>query len=366
MAPSESVLFYGSYDERRHPRVRVLRQGLVAVGFDVVTLNVPLRDSASERAKAATSAVAGIRWLGRLLRTQAVLVFKSLRWRRPGCVVVGYLGVLDVLIARIRWPRTPIILDHLAPLEGIAYDRALGKPTTRLLRLLDRLAVAVATIVVFDTTENEAAYGATAKGTIVVPVGAPTEWFDSAHDGRASATLRVIFFGTFVPLQGVEIIGQALARLADADIQATIVGGRPELMQPVSGAYLPHVRWIPWLTESALIDEVRGHHVCLGIFGGSQKAQHVVPNKVYQGAAAGCVIVTSDTAPQRRALADAGVYVPAGDSDALANALKDLAVDRLYCSDMKKRTRERARAEFAPEVVTRSLSEAIRNLLLQC
>ena len=41
---------------------------------------------------------------------------------------------------------------------------------------------------------------------------------------------------------------------------------------------------------------VAGHDVCLGIFGTGDKALRVVPNKVFQGAAAGCAIVTSTRA----------------------------------------------------------------------
>jgi glycosyltransferase involved in cell wall biosynthesis len=42
---------------------------------------------------------------------------------------------------------------------------------------------------------------------------------------------------------------------------------------------------------------------------------------VFQGAAAGCAIVTSDIPPQRRALGDAALLVPPGDPAALAAAL---------------------------------------------
>ena len=58
---------------------------------------------------------------------------------------------------------------------------------------------------------------------------------------------------------------------------------------------------------------VAGHDVCLGIFGSAAKAARVVPNKVFQGAAAGCALVTSDTPPQRRVLDGAAVLVPPGD-----------------------------------------------------
>ena len=70
---------------------------------------------------------------------------------------------------------------------------------------------------------------------------------------------------------------------------------------------------------------VADHDVCLGIFGDTEKALRVVPTKVYQGAAAGCALVTSDTEPHRRALGDAAALVPPGNDAALADVLAALA-----------------------------------------
>ena len=94
---------------------------------------------------------------------------------------------------------------------------------------------------------------------------------------------------------------------------------------------------------------VAGHDVCLGIFGTGDKALRVVPNKVFQGAAAGCAIVTSDTAPQRRALGDAAVLVPPGDPEALAAALRRLADDRADLARLRRQARGLARQPFAPD-----------------
>ncbi len=88
------------------------------------------------------------------------------------------------------------------------------------------------------------------------------------------------------------------------------------------------MRWLDWVPAAELPALVAAHDVCLGIFGTGDKALRVVPNKVFQGAAAGCAVVTSDTAPQRRVLGDAAVLVPPGDADALADALLGLAGDR--------------------------------------
>ena len=67
----------------------------------------------------------------------------------------------------------------------------------------------------------------------------------------------------------------------------------------------PRVEWLDWVPAARLPELVARHDVCLGILGTGAKARRVVPNKVYQGAAAGCAVITSDTPPQRSALGDA-------------------------------------------------------------
>jgi glycosyltransferase involved in cell wall biosynthesis len=81
------------------------------------------------------------------------------------------------------------------------------------------------------------------------------------------------------------------------------------------------VRWIEWVEPADLPRLVAEHDVCLGIFSATAKGRRVVPNKVFQGLAAGCVVVTSDTPPQHRLLADLAVLVPPADPGALSEAL---------------------------------------------
>ena len=104
---------------------------------------------------------------------------------------------------------------------------------------------------------------------------------------------------------------------------------------------------------------VAGHDVCLGLFGTTPKAGRVVPNKVFQGAAAGCAVVTADTPPQRAALGDAAVYVSAGDAGALAAALRELATDRDRLWELRQAAYRRADETFRPAVVVRPLLERL-------
>ena len=164
----------------------------------------------------------------------------------------------------------------------------------------------------------------------MVAVGAPAAWFAAARPPPTSdGPLRVVFFGLYTPLQGAPVIGAALGVLAGAPVAVTMVGtGQDEAETKAAAAANPAVRWLDWVPAAELPALVAGHDVCLGIFGTGDKALRVVPNKVFQGAAAGCAVVTSDTPPQRRALGDAAVLVPPGDPAALAEALRRLAADR--------------------------------------
>jgi glycosyltransferase involved in cell wall biosynthesis len=84
-----------------------------------------------------------------------------------------------------------------------------------------------------------------------------------------------------------------------------------------------------------------------------------VPNKVFQAAAAGCAIVTSDTPPQRAALGDAAAFVPPGDADALAVTLRHLAIDRADRTRLRKAARVRAEAAFTPAAVIGPLRQRL-------
>ena len=182
--------------------------------------------------------------------------------------------------------------------------------------------------------------------------------------------MRVVFFGLFTPLQGAPVIGRALARLATTTaapaIQVTMIGTGQDLAQTrelageaAAGSSTDWIEWIDWVEAADLPAVVARHDVCLGIFGTGPKALRVVPNKVFQGAAAGCAIVTSDTDPQARVLGVAAILVPPGDDAALADVLLGLAADPSRLSAARAAAHRLAAASFTPAAVTAPLHERL-------
>lgn len=358
------VLGFGTYDRRAHPRAAIQLQGLADLGADVTELNRPLGFSTAERV-----AMLGKPWLAhrlarRLVSRWAELCWRRLRWRpvRPDAVLVGYLGHFDVILARVLFPRTLIVLDAMIFAADTAMDRGVRRGArTRLLRGLDLLAVSCASLVLVDTEEHAALVPQRRRDrTVVAPVGAAPEWFTTPTAER-TGPLRVVFYGLFTPLQGAPVIAAAIASIpAEVPIEITLIGSGQDLAETRRRVGDdPRVTWHEWVEPEELPALVADHDVCLGIFGDSPKALRVTPNKVYQGAAAGCLIVTSDTAPQRRALGEDAVFVPPADARGLRDALVALASDSSEARRRGRLSRTRAEEKFLPRAVARELADAI-------
>jgi glycosyltransferase involved in cell wall biosynthesis len=365
------TIIFGTYDTTMHPRIATIAEGLAARGFDVTECNIPLGLSTADRVDMLAKPWKAAGLLTRLASRWGGLALKARRLGQPDVVVVGYLGHFDVLLARLLYRRgkVPIVLDHLISAANTAKDRRLdGGLKTRLLRLIDAAALRAADIVLVDTEEHlEIVPEKYRAKALVVPVGAPEPWFAAAEEPSVNTDgpLKVIFYGLYTPLQGTPVIGAALARLAGAPVEVTMVGrGQDEAETKQAAAANQSVRWLDWVPSAELPALVAAHDVCLGIFGTGDKALRVVPNKVFQGAAAGCAVVTSDTAPQRRVLGtvpqeSGAVLVPPGDADALADALLRLADDREALLKLRHAASSLAAERFTPEQVVRPLTDRL-------
>ena len=376
------MIAFGTYDAARHPRVAVLIAGLRAHGIKVTELNRPLGLSTAERVRMLQQPWRLPVLAGRLLRRWAGLVADGVRQRRaegaPGAVLVGYLGHFDVLLARLLYPRSVVVLDHLVFAGDTAADRGAAGLRVRLLAGLDRLAVSCADVVVTDTEEHRRMLPDPDRGVTVL-VGAADAWRVAPPRAEPAAELpavppsgplfgpppaaglSVVFFGLYTPLQGAPVIAEAVrdAVAAGAPLRVTMVGSGQELPRAREIlARTPGVTWRDWVEPDELPGLVAGHDVCLGIFSDTPKGVRVVPNKVYQGLAAGCVVITSDTSPQRRAVGENVELVPVADPGALADRLVTLCDPAALATAQVRAARGRGR--IRPQAVTEPLAAELR------
>lgn len=332
------VLFCGAWDEGPgYPRATSLRQGLLANGIAVHDL----REPALGRGKQALLR-APWRWpwawltQRRTRRRLAARLRAACAAALPRCVVVPYPG--HALVGAVKAAcRAPVVLDlFLSAYDTIVEDRRLVHPgslAAAWLQRLDRAACAAADLVLLDTPAN-AAYAAALTGLPAerfawLPVHDPDAAAPAPLPPLDSGPLRLLFAGTGVPLHGLSVLLDALAIVPG--VQLTLVGGDPASRARAADALRDRVRVEPEFVPRARLQELLADcHLAAGVFGGSGKAQRVVPFKVVHALAAGRPVVTADTPAACQWLEGSGAafFVPAGDPPALAARLRSLAAER--------------------------------------
>jgi glycosyltransferase involved in cell wall biosynthesis len=325
------VCFFGTY-QRDHSANRLLREALVRGGADVEELHEPLWEETRDKDAAyfapTSLAVLAARWSRRIRRL-------ARRWSErtgpPPIVLVGFGGQLDVLVASwICRPRVGLVFAPLVSLsETLVEDRRLFAPSGlrgRLVATLDRRTLATADLVLADTAahaEYLVELGAPADRVAVWYLGVESEFVTPRE--RRGGTGRVLYYGSFLPLHGVQTIIEAAARLGTHG-EVVMLGSGPEraAARAYAAARRISIAWRDPVPLGSLPDEIAAADVVLGVFGSSRKAAMVVPNKVWQAAAMGAPVVTRDGPAIREVLRPGHdcVVCPPADPGALAQAVR--------------------------------------------
>lgn len=316
------VLTFGTY-QRDYSRNAQVRSSLRSAGVEVVERHVNVSDGKRE------AWAAGPATIGRLALAEARLAIS--RRVEADALLVGYPGHFDLGAARIAARGRPLVFDPLVSLyDTLVVDRGRFTPGSlagRAMRRIDRAAFAAADLIVADTAAHATFYassfGVDPTRLRVCLVGAEDRLFHPAT--HADEPFSALFIGKLIPLHGLETI-LAAARLAP-EIPFRIVGSGQ--LATLLGDLPPSVEHVPWIEYEDLPAAIRPAGCALGVFGTSEKAARVIPNKAFQALACGTPLVTADT-PAAREMLTAGVdavLVPAGDPGALAAALRELASD---------------------------------------
>lgn len=286
------------------------------------------------------------RWLrlfGRALMAYPRLVWRYIRMPQHDVVMVMYPGLVDLFVLRVfaSLRRTPLAWDwFLSAYDTIVLDRRLVNPRNPVawsIYGIEWLATRLANAVFMDTAAHakrmEGLFGRSAGAIGHVWVGVEREHFDTGVGTPADAAprdsteLNVLFYGQFIPLHGIPTIIAAAGLLRDEPVRWLLIGRGQEtsrIRSLLQRCALPKMQWIEWVEYGELSQALTRADVVLGIFGTSDKAASVIPNKVFQILAARRPLITRDSPAIRELISHHPPVVqliPAGDPAALAAAV---------------------------------------------
>ncbi len=348
------VLYFGTY-ERDYPRNAQVISCLRRAGVEVEERHVAVWEGRRDNWSAGAGAAARL----------GLAELELLR-RAPGAfdaVLVGYPGHFDLPAARHSARGRPVVFNPLVSLaDTFVSDRGRfrsGSVAARALAAVDRHALRAADLVVADTR--------TGADHLAELAGLPRERIEVAYVGAEERVFgpgwspaepfTVLFVGKLIPLHGVEtVLGAARAapelrfRLVGSGQLDSLVRERPA-----------NVDWIPWVEYERLPEELHRAGCALGIFGTSEKAKRVIPNKAFQALACGTPLVTADTPGARELLVDgeSALLVPPGDARALAEAVQRIAADPELAQRLSAGGRAAYEAHASEDVLGRRWRELI-------
>ncbi len=345
-SPPTEIVFFGGYDPD-YPRNAIIRKGLERLGVEVKSC----RAGGSRRA---------------VFRYPLLLAkYFTTGTRRGTPLFVPDFRHKDVPLAWVlsRLPRRMLIFDPLVSrYETRVLDRGdarKGSAQAKHNWNIDRIVMRMSDLVLADTDAHAAFYvsefDVEEKKVRTLYLGYDDTVFGRIPERVPDGIFRVLFYGSFLPLHGTDVIVEA-ARLLDSGFRFRIVGSgqtMEEFMRRADGIDRERLELSGNVPEKELPRLISEADAVLGIFGTTLKTGMVIPNKVYQSMACGRPVVTADT-PAIREIFTPGehlVCVQPGNAVMLAEELKRLRDERRFAASVAEAGGRLVREEYNPEKI---------------
>jgi glycosyltransferase involved in cell wall biosynthesis len=341
-------------------------------GIDVIWMRIPYEQRFSKLKRllsyGAYTAAASVAALG-LKRPDVVYASSTpLTSGIPGAFASRLRGVPFVFELQDLWPAAPAALGYLSGPEltvAETLERALYATSDRIVVCSEAVVSALVR------------RGIPKEKLLLIPNFSETELFrPETRDERFRKThglegkFLAVYSGAMGHTNGVYQLADAAAVLkqrGDDRVQILLVGDgneRPAFERRVAEEGLDNVLVLPPQPREAMPGIVGACDVTLTIFTPHPALALNSPNKFFDSLAAGKPVVVNVDGWLRALVEenDAGVYVPAGSPDALADALSGLAGEPDRLRTMGENARELAVREFARDLLADRLAEDLERL----
>ena len=292
-------------------------------------------------------------------------------------IFIGFLGQPLVPIIN-KLSNKPIVFDaFLSTYDTMCFDRKKIKPDSiggRFFYWLDKHSCELANTVLLDTNAHidyfVNTFGLKRDKFQRILVGADDSIFYPINlDINEDDTIfNVFYYGTYLPLQGIEYIIKAAKKLEDyKDIKFKIVGKGMEYkktMKLIQELDVNNIDFVDWIPYNELPLEIAKADACLGgHFSNIDKAKRVISGKTYQFIAMKKPVIIGDK-PANRELFEHrknAMLVEMANADALVDAILELKEDHKLRVQIAENGYNTFLENGSSNVIGESLREIIEN-----
>jgi len=281
------ICYFGAYDHM-YARNYMIRQGLRKNGVEVIECKIPIGFNIGRR---------------------YIKLYKKFHQIKENfsLIIVAEFNhvVMPMAYYFARRNKIPLIFDPFVSFyDSLVVDRKevdARSIMSKVCFLMDKISMRLADCLLADTEEHKRHFLSTfgiKKKVEVIPVGANEEMFYPRPKEKGSQ-FTVLFWGTFIPLHGIEYILQAAKILEkNSEIKVDLIGNGQTFyeMRNLAGKLnLSNVKFLGFVDLNQLPISMASADVCLGIFGKTPKTGRVIPHKVYSAFAMRKAVITGNT-----------------------------------------------------------------------
>ncbi|MEM3373808.1 MAG: glycosyltransferase [Candidatus Woesearchaeota archaeon] len=279
---TKKILMLGYYNPNMHSRTKNIKLGLEKLNFHV--------EQYIEKNP--------IKVVKRLLKKDYNLLF-----------ITGKKHLFLAYLLKFIHKKKILFDAFISDYDTLVNDRKLVKDKTikaKILWLLDKISCQISDHIILDTKEhidyfvNE--FKLKKEKFSEVVIGADETIF-YPRKIKKNKKFTVMFHGTFIPLQGIEYIIKSAKIIEDNKkyknkIDFILIGkGQtfPEMKKLSETLKLKNIKFLGLINMNELPDILLKGHIILGIFGITEKAKRVIPNKAYEAIALKMPLLTGKT-----------------------------------------------------------------------
>ena len=273
----------------------------------------------------------------RLLKVFFKLLFTSCK--QYDAAFVGFAPQLIVPFFGFKFKKAKLYIDFFISMyDTLCFDRKKFSPNSfvgkRLLRI-DEKTLKKADVILCDTKAHGRYFceelGADPRKLQVLYLEADESIYYPRHGEKppeAQGKFTVLYFGSVLPLQGVDIVLEAMERLKDdPDFCFYFIGPVGEDIEKPQGE---NIHYRHWLSQEELAQYIDFSDLCLaGHFNGEiRKAQRTIPGKAYLYRAMNKPMILGENPANRELYSEADdktYFVEMGNAGKLAYKIREIA-----------------------------------------
>lgn len=288
-----------------------------------------------------------------------------------------FQGFTAWLLARLKGVPFLFEVRDLWPEFAIAVGVLTNRTLIRLSLWLERFLYRHANRVIINSPGFDAHVRQRGARIVeLVPNGSDPAMFDPADEGETFRRLNhlngkyiVLYAGAHGMSNNLDVLLEAARQLADLPfIQIVLLGDGKEksnLQAQATALNLSNVSFIPSVPKEEMTGAMAAADACVAILKPVDAYKTTYPNKVFDYMCAGRPVVLAIDGVIREVVeaADCGIFVPPGDPQALADAVRSLERDAQRSKEMGMNGRSYVEAHFNRPLLAEKLAWIMEDMV---